>query len=116
MKEIFNYPNPYAESFNVFKNQLISEQKRLRDEISAFDKNQQKILHHIEAHELSEVESVLVVQAIKVLRIQRRKVKVALKQVTEVLKKCDGDLQETSQQTYNFDDDFEKFLTKIIEG
>ena len=115
MTEKFNYTNNYAKALNQFIGAMEIAQQTLRQRVSYCDKQQQKILHYIESKELSDTECVLTIAAIKKLRKERRDTKIELEQVTEVLRKCNGKMDTEILQTYDFENDYTKYLKNILE-
>ena len=101
----FSFDNPYAKMYNALRNELTTEKELLQAQVGEFDKQQEVFLHLIENEELTDEEAVKTVTAIKKLRNERRKAKVALSQISIVLATMKKDFSEETTQKYKYNEE-----------
>lgn len=105
MKKTFVKTNEYFMEFNSYLEDLQNETKRLSQKQSEVDKEQQKVLHWIEANgELTIEEKAEQYDRLYNLRVERRKIKDSIWQIQQILKRIKTKpLPLTTEMKYNFD-------------
>ena len=105
MEKTFVKTNEYFMEFNSYIEDLQNETKRLSQKQSEVDKEQQKVLHWIEANgELTIEEKAEQYDRLYNLRVERRKIKDSIWQIQQILKRINTKpLPPTTEMKYSFD-------------
>ena len=105
MEKTFIKTNEYFIEFNSYIEDLQNEIKRLSQKQSEVDKEQQKVLHWIEANgELTIEEKAEQYDRLYNLRVERRKIKDSIWQIQQILQRIKTKpLPPTTEMKYNFD-------------
>ena len=105
MEKTFVKTNEYFIEFNSYIEDLQNETKRLSQKQSEVDKEQQKVLHWIEANdELTIEEKAEQYDRLYNLRVERRKIKDSIWQIQQILQRIKTKpLPPTTEMKYSFD-------------
>ena len=105
MEKTFVKTNEYFMEFNSYIEDLQNEIKRLSQKQSEVDKEQQKVLHWIEANgELTIEEKAEQYDRLYNLRVERRKIKDSIWQIQQILQRIKTKpLPPTTEMKYSFD-------------